>query len=160
MADISEIYTADSGLVTVASTAQTALFELRSSGTVNKRAWVTGVRLLIGNSLAAGGNNVLFTLARVANTPSGGTAVTPNPHSASSPAAITGAFKGSWVAAPTLGAILGEWEVPQSSGAMWAEFPPLGYEWSLPVATASLCMFVTASVNTSTPIGCQFIFSE
>lgn len=155
---ISDIYTADSGLVAVASTSQTAVLELRSSGTVNKRAWIAGVRILVGNTAATG--NILFTLARASNTPSGGTAVTPAPHDAASPAAITGAFKGAWATAPTAGTVLGEWELPQTSGSMWAEFPLPGTEWVLPVATASIAGFVTCSSATSTPVGFQLILSE
>lgn len=156
----SDIYTADSGLIAIASASQTALFELRSSGTVNKRAFIVGFRGLVGNTAAAGGNNILITLARAANTPAGGSAVTPNPHDPASGAAISGAFKGSWGTTPTIGAILGEWEVPQASGAAWVEFPPLGYEWVLPVATASIVVFVTCSVATSTPISAQLVVSE
>jgi hypothetical protein len=156
----SEIYNVDSGLVTVASASQTAVLELRSSGTVNKRCWVTGIRCAIGNTAAAAGNNALFTLARAANTPSGGTSITPSPVDAASPAAISGAFKGSWGTTPTLGTLLAEWQVPQSSGSQWVEYPALGMEWVLPVSTASLVVFVTNSVSTSTPIQVQLIISE
>lgn len=156
----SEIYNVDSGLVTVAATAQTAVLELRSSGTVNKRAWITSVRVAIGNTAAVAGNNALFTLARAGNTPSGGAAVTPAPVDTASPAAITGAFKGAWTIGPTAGTILAEWQVPQSSGSMWVEYPALGMEWVVPVATASVVMFVTNSVATSTPVQVQFVISE
>ncbi|HVB42555.1 MAG TPA: hypothetical protein VNF47_07575 [Streptosporangiaceae bacterium] len=156
----SDVYDVKSGLVAVAATSQTAVLELRSSGTVNKRAFVAGIRIKVGNTAAAAGNNILFTLARAGNTPSGGTAVTPTPHDPASGAAISGAFIGSWATAPTLGAVLGEWELPQASGAMWEEFPPLGYEWVLPVATASIAGFVTNSVATSTPVSFEWVFSE
>jgi hypothetical protein len=155
-----EFYNADSGLVTVASSSQTAIFEMRSSGTTNKRAWVTGIRVAIGNTAVGAGNNSLFTLARAGNSPSGGSSVTPSPLDAASPASITGTFKGGWTIAPTVGTLLAEWQIPQSSGSMWVEYPALGMEWVMPVATASVAMFVTNSSATSTPIQVQFIFAE
>lgn len=155
---ISEVYNADSGLVAVATTAQTALLELRAAAT--RRAWVQGIRIAIGNTAAVAGNNVLFTLARAGNTPSGGTSVTLVPADPAAPTAIATAFKGAWTIAPTQGAILAEWEIPQASGSMWVEYPPQGSEWTLPVATASIVMFVTASVATSTPMQAQFVVNE
>ena len=157
---ISDIYVGDSGLISVNSASQTALYELRSSGTVNKRAFIVGVDINVGNTAAAAGNNVLFTLARAANTPSGGTAVTPAPNDLASGAAISGTFKGSWATTPTLGAILWEKELPQASGAAWTLYPPLNYEWALPVATASIAMFVTCSQAIATPLQAIFTFSE
>lgn len=157
---ISEIYNADSTLVTISSTSQTALMELRSSGTTSKRAWIMGVRLTVGNTAAAAGNNVLFTLARAGNTPAGGTTVTLGAQDTAAPTAITTAFRGSWTTAPTVGTILAEWELPQASGSLWVEYPPPGGEWVLPVATASIAVFVTTSVATATPVQAQFVVSE
>ena len=73
---LSDLYVADSGLVAIASTSQTALLELRSSASPAKRAFIIAVRCAVGNTAAVAGNNVLFTLARAGNTPSGGTSVT------------------------------------------------------------------------------------
>jgi hypothetical protein len=157
---ISEIYNADSTLVSISSTAQTALMELRSSGTTSKRAWIMGVRLAVGTTAAVASNNVLFTLARAGNAPSGGTAVTLGAQDPAAPTAITAAFRGSWTTAPTVGTILAEWELPQASGSLWVEYPPPGAEWVLPVATASIAVFVTTSVATATPVQAQFIVSE
>jgi len=49
--------------------------------------------------------------------------------------------------------------LPQTTGSMWEEFPPLGYEWVAGVSTY-LVMFVTTSVATATPLEAQFIISE
>jgi hypothetical protein len=155
---ISDIYTADSGLVTISSTGQTALLELRAGSA--SRGWIIAVRVAVGNTAAVAGNNTLFTLARAANTPAGGTSVTMVPSDVAAPTAIATAFKGSWGTAPTLGAILGEWEVPQAPGSIWVEYPVPGAEWVLPVATASIVVFVTNSVNTATPVMAQLVVSE
>lgn len=154
---ISDIYTVDSGLIAQASTSQSPILELRTAAT--KRAFIVGVRMSIGVTAAAAGNSVLFTLARAGNSPSGGTAANLRPNDAASAAAISSAFIGAWTIAPTLGNILGEWELPQTTGSMWEEFPPLGYELVAGVST-SIVGFVTTSVATSTPVQFQFVVSE
>src|SRR5215472_9846831 len=101
---ISDIYTVDSGMVTQSSTTQTAILEYRLGAT--KRAFVTGIRMKIGVTAAAAGNDVVFTLARTGNSPTGGTAANIRAHDAASAAAINTAFIGAWTIAPTLGNIL------------------------------------------------------
>lgn len=156
---ISDVYDFDSGLVSIASTSQTPTFYLSTTST--KRAWVVGIRVSIGVTAAAAGNSVLFTLARAANTPSGGTAVTGRPHDASAPAAFTtsASAASAFVTAPTLGNILWEMELPQTTGSSWEEFPPTGYEWGVPVSGFLAC-FVTNSVATATPVQFQLVVSE
>lgn len=154
---ISDIYTVDSGMVATATTTQTAVLELRTAAT--KRAFITGLRMKIGVTAAAAGNDAVFTLARAGNSPTGGTAANLRPHDAASAAAISSAFIGAWTIAPTLGNVLGEWVLPQTTGSMWEEFPPLGYEWVAGVST-SLVGFITLSVATSTPVEFQFVVSE
>ena len=159
---ISDIYTARSGSVAVAATTATAICSL--SGVATKRAWVVGIRMEIGVTLAAAGNDIQFTLARPANTPTatGGTAV--NAHDFSAPVSFS-LLATTWSTAPTVGTILGEWTLPQTTGSMWEEFPPSGYEWQVPaIATGSansgLHVFATPSVVTSTPVFIDLIFSE
>lgn len=154
---ISDIFTVDSGLIAQASTSQTPILELRTAAT--KRAFIVGVRMSIGVTAAAAGNAVTFTLARAGNSPSGGTAANLRANDAASAAAISSAFIGAWTIAPTLGNILGEWELPQTTGSAWEEFMPLGYEFVAGVST-SIVGFVTTSVATSTPVGFQFVVSE
>lgn len=154
---ISDIFTADSGLVSIASTSQTALICLSTAST--KRAFITGVRMTIGVTAAAAGNSVLFTLARTGNSPTSSNTVTPRPHDAASAAALSSALVAAYTIAPTAGNILAEWELPQTTGSAWEEFPPLGYEWVLGTS-AFVGLFVTTSVATSTPLGAQLIFSE
>jgi len=154
---ISDIYTVDSAMVTQSSTTQTAILELRTAAT--KRAFCVGVRMKIGVTAAAAGNDVVFTLARAANSPTGGTAANVRAHDAASAAAISSAFIGAWTIAPTLGNILGEWVLPQTTGSMWEEFPPLGYEWVVGVS-GFLVGFVTLSVAMATPVEFQFVVSE
>jgi|SRR5215472_4159614 len=154
---ISDVYTVDSGAVATATTSQTPLLELRTAAT--KRAFIVGVRMKVGKTSAAAGNTSLFTLARAGNSPSGGTAANLRPNDAASAAAISSAFIGSWTIAPTLGNILAEWILPETTGSMWEEFPPLGYEWVAGVST-SIVAFITNTDATSTPIEVQFVVSE
>lgn len=156
---ISDVYTIDSGLIAVATTAQTPVLELRTLAT--KRAFLVGVRMKIGVTAAVAGNDVVFTLARSGNSPTGGSAANIRPHDSASAAAISTAFIGAWTIAPTLGNVLGEWVLPQTTGSMWEEFPPLGYEWvAAASATVSVVGFVTTTVATSTPVEFQFVISE
>jgi hypothetical protein len=154
---ISDIYTVDSGLIATATTSQTPILELRTVAT--KRAFITGVRMTLGTTSAPAGNSALFTLARAGNSPTGGTAANLRANDAASATAISTAFIGAWTIAPTLGNILGEWELPQTTGSMWEEFPPLGYEWVAGVST-SIVGFITFANSTSTPIAFQFVVSE
>lgn len=154
---ISDIYTADSGLVTISSTSQSPILNIRTTST--KRAFVVGIRVKIGVTAAAAGNDVIFTLGRVTTAGTGGTAVTARPHDATSAAAFTTAFIPSFTIAPTVGNVLAEWALPQTTGSMWEEFPPLSYEWVAPVSD-QLCVFVTNSVATATPVECQLVISE
>lgn len=154
---ISDIYNVDSGLVNVGTTTTTPILLL--STTANKRAWIVGVRVAVGNTATAAGNNVLFTVARPGNTPSGGTAVSTRAHDASAPSSLASATIGNWGTAPTVGNILWEMELPQTSGSGWEEFPPTGYEWGIPIS-GSVAGFVTASSATTTPVSFQYIFSE
>lgn len=162
---ISDVYTYKSGSVAIASTSTTPVISVY--GTAAKRLWIVGVRVEIGVTAAAAGNSILFQLARPAlTTVNGSSLASGNPHDFSSPASI-GQSSTSWSVAPTLGTVLAEWELPQTTGSMWEEFPPLGYEWGVPaVANASSAagigvhLFVTASVSTSTPVFVDIIASE
>ena len=157
---ISDIYTADSGLISISSTTQTSLIAFNTPST--KRVWIVGVRLLVGNTTAAAGNNVLFTLARITNTPSTTNTVNIRKQDASAPNSLIGttAMIATWTTtAPTLGDILSEWELPQASGSAWEDFPPTGYEWGI-AASSGVAVAVTTSVATATPLGAQLVWSE
>jgi hypothetical protein len=159
---ISDFYTARSGSVSVAATSATALLSLY--GTAAKRCWVTGVRVKIGVTGAVAGNSMLFTLARPNATNTGTGLASCSAHDFSSPASIS-QMAVAWSAAPTIGVILAEWELPQTTGSMWEEFPPTGDEWGVPAvananANAGVHLFVTASVATSTPVFADIVFSE
>jgi hypothetical protein len=154
---ISDIFTVDSGMVSIASTSQSPILLLNTTST--KRAFCVGVRMKIGVTAAAAGNDCVFTLARAGNSPTGGTAANLRAHDAASATAFSTGAIPAYTIAPTLGNILGEWVLPQTTGSMWEEFPPLGYEWV--VGTSSyLVGFVTLSVATSTPVEMQFVVSE
>ena len=160
---ISDVYMVSSGLVSVASTSQTGLLLIKGSTT--SRVYVVGIRVDIGVTAASAGNSVLFQLYRASNTPAGGTAVTPQAHDPAAPASLFTATIGSWTTAPTVtaGTQLWEQELPQTTGSSWEEFPPLGYEWQIPVNSGStgwLVMMVTNSVATSTPVSCDLVISQ
>jgi hypothetical protein len=160
---ISDIYTAKSGIVTIAASTITAAVSLVAPTT--KRSWVVGVRVNVALTTAAAGNNCLFQLARPAlSTEVGTSPLVATPHDVSAPAALTLPYV-TWSTAPTLGTVLWEQELPQTTGSSWEEFPPSGYEWGIPatgqtVANAGVHMFITQSVATSTTYLIDLIFSE
>ena len=159
---ISDLYTFRSGSVAIAATTATAVSSV--IGTTTIRGWVVGVRVDIGVTAAAAGNSMLFQLARPANTPTGTSLTSGSAHDFSAPASIVQGCT-TWSTAPTVGTIVWEQELPQTTGSAWEEFPPLGYEWQIPAlanttANTGLHMFVTASVATSTPVFVDLIVSE
>jgi hypothetical protein len=159
---ISDVYTFRSGSVSVASTGGTAVSSVFSTSAI--RGWVVGVRVDIGVTAAAAGNSILFQLARPGNTPLGSGLSGGAPHDYSAPASIAQGCT-TWGTQPTVGTILWEQELPQTTGSAWEEFPPLGYEWQIPaiangVANAGVHLFATASVATSTPVYVDLIVSE
>jgi hypothetical protein len=151
---ISDLYTFRSGSVSVSATTATALLSVVAGTTV--RLWVVKCAVEVGNTAAVAGNNLLFQLARPGNTSNGSGTTAGAAHDFSAPAAIGTGYT-SWTLAPTVGTILAEWELPQSSGSMWEEYPPTNFEWQIPAiannsANNGLHVFVTPSVNTATPI--------
>jgi hypothetical protein len=159
---ISDVYTFRSGSVSNTVTTANPLLSVVAGTTV--RLWVVGIRIEVGVTAAAAGNSLLFQLCRPGNTMTGTTTTTGQPHDFSAPAAIGTGYT-AWSTAPTVGAILGEWELPQTTGSMWEEFPPTGYEWQIPAiangaANSGLHVFVTASVATSTPVFADLIVSQ
>lgn len=159
---ISDIYTFRSGSVAIAATSATAVMSVY--GTAAKRGWCVGVRVDIGVTAAAAGNSLLFQLVRPNATNTGTGLASGVAHDFSAPASIT-QMAVAWSTAPTVGTILWEQELPQTTGSAWEEFPPLGYEWGIPAvananANAGIHLFVTASVATSTPVFVDLIVSE
>jgi hypothetical protein len=159
---ISDVYTARSGSVAVAATSATPVMSLTM--TTVKRGWIVGVRIDIGVTTAAAGNSSLFQVCRPGNTATATGGASGNPHDFSAAASI-GQFATTWSTAPTVGTILWEQELPQTTGSSWEEFPPSGYEWQIPAlatgaANAGLHCFVTNSVGTSTPVFFDLIWSE
>jgi hypothetical protein len=159
---ISDIYTARSGIVTVAATGATAALSLY--GTAAKRLWCVGVRVEIVATTAAAGNNVTFTLARPNATNTGTGLTSAGAHDFSAPASI-GQMSTAWSTAPTIGVILAEEQLPQTSGSIWMEYPPANYEWGVPAiananANAGIHLFINQSVATSTTYLINLIESE
>jgi len=156
---LSDLYVASSASQSVSvTTADQPLLLVTTPAT--KRLNITGIRFSIGATTAAANNAVTVKLARTANSPTGGTAVTPRPHDSSAPASLAANVSTpSYTIAPTLGNILGWWNIPQTSGSMWEEFPPGGQEWMIPIS-ASVCVFVTLTVATATPLFIDLVWSE
>lgn len=159
---ISDIYTARSGAVTVATTAATPLMSVISPAT--KRGWVVGIRVNVQSTTAIVGSNVWFQLARPGNTHTATGLATVPSHDFSAPNSISSQAT-TWSTAPTVGTVLWEQELPQTSGSSWEEFPPAGYEWQIPaIATAAansgVHLFVTASAATSSVYVADIVFSE
>ena len=156
---LSDLYVSSSGSQSISvTTADQPILLLTTPAT--RRVNITGIRFSVGATTAAANNVVTVKLARTANSPTGGTAVTPRPHDPSAPASLlSNVSTPAYTIAPTLGNILGWWTVPQTSGSMWEEFPPGGQEWMMNIST-SAAVFVTLSVATATPIFCDLITSE
>jgi hypothetical protein len=156
---LSDLYVASSGSQSISvTTADQPILLLTTPST--KRFNISGIRFSIGATSAAANQAVTVKLARTANSPTGGTAVTARPHDSAAPTSLAANVSTpAYTIAPTLGAILGWWTVPQTSGSMWEEFPPGGQEWMVPVS-ASVCVFVTLSVGTATPIFTDLVWSE
>jgi hypothetical protein len=159
---ISDVYTFKSGSVAIASTSATPVLSVISTAAI--RGWLVGIEVNIGVTAAAAGNSMLFQLCRPANTPNGSGAFGGNPEDFSAPSSIIQGYT-SYTVAPTVGAILWEKELPQTTGTAWSYYPPTGYEFGIPAiannaANAGLHLFVTASVATSTPVFIDLIVSE
>jgi hypothetical protein len=166
---ISDVYEARSGLYTIVNTTATpflSLFGYASAATAH-RCWAVGVRVGIGASSAAAGNTLLFQLARPALTTVNASSVAVGvPHDFSASPSVAQVAT-AYTTAPTVGTVLWEQELPQTTGSAWEEFPPLGYEWGVPalannagVAGVGIHMFVTAGVTTSTIVYADIIWSE
>jgi hypothetical protein len=148
----------------VANAVTTANPLLSVVGAATIRGLVVGVRVEVGVTAAAAGNSLLFQLCRPGNTMTGTTTTTGGAHDFSAPASLLTGYT-AWSTAPTVGTILAEWELPQTTGSMWEEFPPTNYEWQVPAianaaANAGLHLFVTASVATSTPVFVNLVCSQ
>lgn len=159
---ISDVYTFKSGSVAVASTSATVVHSVYATTAI--RGWVVGIRVELGVTGAVAGNSTLLQLARPANTATATSLSGGVPHDFSAPASICQQAT-TWSTAPTLGVVLAEYMLPQTTGSMWEEFPPLGYEWGIPAianasANAGVHLFVTNSVATSTPVFVDLIVSE
>jgi hypothetical protein len=159
---VSDIYTFKSGSVAIAATSATAVISVASTTAV--RGWLVGLEINIGVTTAVAGNSMLFQLCRPGNTFTGTGAFGGSAEDFSAPASILQGYT-TWSTAPTVGAILWEKELPQTTGTPWSFYPPTGYEFGIPAlasgsANAGLHLLVTASVSTSTPVFIDLICSE
>lgn len=157
-----DVYTGLSGSVSVSAITATPICSV--FGTSAKRLWVVGVRVKVLVTTAVAGNDVRFQLARPGNTPNASATAGGNAHDFSSPASI-GQFATAYTTAPTVGTILAEWVVPQTTGSAWTEYPPTGVEWGVPAiannaANAGLHLFAIPTVNTATPFSVDLIWGE
>lgn len=159
---ICDIYTMGSTTgINTTTTSFTPILQLATAAT--KRAFIVGVRVSIGTTSAAAGNNVLFQVARVGNTTGGetGNAVQNTQNDSAGPTPQSSAY-GAWTTNPTAGSVLWQMELPQTTGSSWEEFPPLGYEWVVPASAThgGIVVGATASVSTSTPTFAELIYGE
>lgn len=159
---ISDVYTFKSGSVAIAATSATPVLSVISTAAI--RGWGVGIEINIGVTAAAAGNSMLFQVCRPANTPNGSSPFNGSADDFSAPSPILQGYT-TWTTAPTVGSVLWEKELPQTTGSAWTFWPPTGYEWGIPAiannaANAGLHVFVTASVATSTPVFVDLICSE
>jgi hypothetical protein len=161
---ISDVYTARNAGAALASSSITAILSLYGAAT--KRIWVVGVRVELGKTAAAAGNSSLFQLARpnATNTPTTGASGSPHDFSAIASLGQVTTLANGWSTTPTLGTVLWEQQLPQTTGSAWEEFPPLGYEWGVPGlasgANAGVHVFQTNGDASSTPTYVDLIWSE
>lgn len=159
---ISDIYTG-SGTATVSSASVVPIASLITAAT--KRAFIVGLRIGIGATAYVAGN-VLFQLVQISNAGSvtNGTAGTANNDLTTAVAPLS-SFKyaggTAYGVAPVAGtAVLWQQELPQTTGSSWEEFPPLGYEYVLPVS-AGVALFVTAAGSAaSQTYNVEIVWSE
>jgi hypothetical protein len=173
---ISDIYystNTTSGVgVTLSTTTATCVGGLLP--TTTKRIWVVGCRVEITSSLASAGGSVIFQLERTTttvNNTSASATSTAAPQDGAAPAALTTSYKAltGWTTPPVYasGNFLAEWTIPQTGGSAWEEFPPLGYEWGIPVsasatggANSGVYLWATLGQASSTVIVADLIWSE
>jgi hypothetical protein len=158
-------YTVDSGLVTLASTTQTAI--LASNGLTTLVADIEAVRVSISSGAGVSypsNGTVNFLLARTTAAAAGGAAVTPNPHNPSDIVARTAFLSGTTAITgiTTPGVTLWSQNLPFTSGANWAEWVTPGAEWRTAAsATAGVALYITCtSAGTATQFQCELVFSE
>jgi hypothetical protein len=158
-------YTVDSGLIVLASTSQTAL--IASNGNTTFDANIEAIRVSIsssGGTPSYPSNGVVnFLLARTTAAATTASAVTPNPHIPTDPAANTAFLAGTNVGAVgTPGVTLWSQNLPFTAGANWAEGVTPGAEWrTAKSATAGVAVYVTCtSAGTNTAFQIELVFSE
>ncbi len=157
----SDVYTFRSGSVSVTATTATPVMSVIGAATI--RGWGVGLIVKVGVTAAIAGNDLLFQLARPANTPNGSGPFNGAAHDLSAPSGILQGYT-TWTTAPTLGVIVAERVLPQTTGSEWETWPPTGYEWQIPAiannaANAGLHLFVTPSVATATPVFVDLVCS-
>jgi hypothetical protein len=157
-------YTIDSGQIALTGTTQTPLLMGNAGTTVT--ADVTAVRcnVVSGTGVVYPTNgDVQLYLARAANTPAGGTGVTPRPMNPTDIAANSVWTVGSWSTAPTFGNIVWGQAIPFAAGGNWGEVFDRDYERRLggTGVSAFWAIFATLSAtSTATSIGVELDFIE
>jgi hypothetical protein len=160
---ISDIYTG-SGTVTASTTSATPLCSLITPAT--KRAFIVGIRIGIGATSYIAGN-ALFQLLVLGNAGSVtlGTSGTVTNDLTNTAIASLASFKYAGgtaygVAPTTSTSVLWQQELPQTTGSSWEEFPPLGYEYVVPVSVGVGIFVTAAGTAASQTYNVEIIWSE
>jgi hypothetical protein len=157
---ISDIFTG-SGTATVSSVAATPIASITTAAT--KRAFFVGIRVGIGATSYAAGN-CLFQLWRSMNTPTVGTTGGGSPNDSASAASLsTFLYAGgtAYTVSPSgTNNLLWQQELPQTTGSSWEEFPPLGYEYVIPVSSGVFLSVTAAGTAASQTYVVEFVWSE
>lgn len=159
---LGRIYTADSGLVTLASTTQTPLLYWTCSATQTLDILAVRIGIYSGGGVSYPSNGTVeVNIARPTGTKAGGAAVTPNPHNSGDIAAQTTwssgstAITGLTYATPVWGQIL-----PFTAGANWAEWVTPGAEWRCAASGQMAIYALCSSAGTATQFYCEAVFAE
>jgi hypothetical protein len=158
-------YTADSGVVGVASGSQAILlWGYPTLATASMDIEAIRVSVLGATSFPSNAS-VACTLARTTGTPSGGAAITPNPHNpADQIAASTWKSGSTALTGFSVGVVVWEQNIPFTAGANWAEWVTPGAEWRVvgsATAGSGIAVYVTcSSAGTGTTFQCEVVFAE
>ena len=156
-------YTADSGLITLASLTQTLM--LAATTTATNTCDIMCIRL----GMAAGSSptwppqaTVACGLYRNTGARSAGLAVTPSPHNPGDVAAQTSWWSGSTaITGFSIGtALLWNQVLPFTPGANWSEWVTPGAEWRIPISASAGIWLTCSTAGVGTQFQIEAVFAE
>jgi hypothetical protein len=160
---LGRVYTIDSGLVTVAATAQTCILVGTTTAvqTFNVEAIRIGIHSGAGVSYPSNGS-VMCQMLRSTGTAAGGGTATKNPANPGDVACQSAWLSGSTAITGLTATAVEPWgqELPFTAGSSWGEWVTPGAEIQCPIS-ANLALWVTcSSAGTATQFKAQLVIAE